>query len=219
METARDQRTFIERTQRGDYDLVITAPHFARLAQKEAGYIPMLRAKADLYGLLVVAKASPIARVEDLRGKVVVTPNPLAIISMLGEKLLEENGLHPGTDVTVAPRVSHASAVLAVIQGEAAAAVTSVTALAQMPPEFEAAVKVIATTQRTPHVFYLANHKLPSGEISRIKRIVLEFAENTPEGRRFIARLNHQGLVRPDPGDLESMDPYVAQLKALLGKY
>ena len=41
--TAADYRTFLDRTQRGEYRFVVTAPHYARLAQSEAGYVPMVR--------------------------------------------------------------------------------------------------------------------------------------------------------------------------------
>jgi phosphonate transport system substrate-binding protein len=40
IESAADFRRFHERTLRGDFDLTITPAHFARLAQKEAGFVP-----------------------------------------------------------------------------------------------------------------------------------------------------------------------------------
>ncbi|MHB1292073.1 MAG: phosphate/phosphite/phosphonate ABC transporter substrate-binding protein [Sulfuricella sp.] len=215
--TATDFRTFAERTQRGEYRYVITAPHFARLAQKEAGYQPMLMAKASLVAIAVVEKNSPLRNVAELRGKTVAVPDPLAIVSMLGTQLLRANGLVPGKDVTLRPALSHNSAVLSVLRGDSAAAFTELATLKQMPEEIKNGVRVLAATEGFPNVIYLAHPEVPAGEVAQMTATLLEFAEKTPQGRKLYGEiLGHLGLVAPSPKELQRLDPFVSELKALL---
>lgn len=216
--TAPDFRSFAERTQRGEYRYVITAPHFARLAQKEAGYRPMLVVKAKLVAVAVVEKNSPLRNVAELRGKTVAVPDPLAFVSMLGAQMLRANGLIPGKDVILRPALSHNSAVLSVLRGESAAAFASATALEQMPDEIKNGVRVLAATEGFPNVIYLANPKVPDEEAAQMTATLLEFAEKTAEGKKlyYVDTLGHQGLVVPSPKELQRLDPFVDELKALL---
>lgn len=215
--TAPDMRTFVERTQSGAYPLVVTAPHFARLAQKEAGYRPLLRAQRDLVGVLVVAEDAPIRSIADLRGKMLATPDTLAIITRLGLNLLREQGLEPGRDVFPVEMPSHNAAVLAVRQNVAAGAVVSVTALQQLPPEQRQGLRVLAQTPRMPHVMILARGDLPAAEAERLAQLIQEFVQQTPEGRQFMDSLGYQGLRPPTEAELRSLDPYADSVRATLG--
>lgn len=214
--TAPDMQTFVRRTQQGTYAYLITASHFARYAQLEAGYQPFLRVDRTLYGTLVVSKRGDIHSISDLRGKVVATPDKLAIISMLGAELLRKHGLQPGKDVEVRATTSHNSAVLSLLRGEVAAAVTSVTALQQMPADLRNSVKELATTEQVPHLMYLANRRIPTEEVDKIARILHEFVENSPEGKAFISDTGYIGLRKPTAEELERLDPFVQHLKELI---
>jgi len=209
--TATDYRSFVDRTQRGEYRFVVTAPHFARLAQAEAGYVPMVRVKRELRGILVVRADSGIKTLNDLRGRIVTTPENIALITMLGQQLLRSHGLEPGKTITVRPSASFNSAVLAVQNGESNAAFTAQTALNQMSEETRAALRTIATTNAVPHVLYLASKKVPPEEVERMTRLLLDFSGDKPRGVSFF-----QGYVRPTAAELKNLDPYVRELKRQL---
>lgn len=214
--TAPDMRTFVERTLSGAYPLVVTAPHFARLAQVEAGYRPFLRAQRDLAAVFVVARGSPVRSLADLPGKEVVTPDRLAIVTQLAMNMLREQGLEPGRDVLLKEMPSHNSAALAVRQGTAAAAVLSNTAFLQLPPEQREGLALLARTATVPHVMILARPDLGDTEVARLSRLIQEFAEHTPEGRQFIDGLGYLGLRPPTEAELKSLDPYLPGLRAAL---
>jgi phosphonate transport system substrate-binding protein len=211
--TAPDYPTFIERTQRGEYRYVVTAPHFARLAQAEAGYVPMVRVQRELRGILVVRADSSIKTVNDLRGRIVTTPENIAVVTMLGLQLLRSHGLEPGKTITVRPSASFNSAVLAVQNGESDAAFTAQTALNQMPEETRSALRTIAATKVVPHVIYLANKKVPLKEVERMTRLLLGFSEDKPRGVPFFEQTGFLGYVRPTATELKNLDPYVTELK------
>jgi phosphonate transport system substrate-binding protein len=216
--TAPDFRTFVERTQRGEYPLVITAPHFGRLAQTQAGYTPMLRVKRDLHGVLVANEGGPIERIDDLRGRAVSTPDRLAIISMLGLDLLRKHGLEPRRDVKIIESASHNSAVLSLQRGESAAAVISVTALAQMRAEAKKHVKVLANTSVVPHILFLAHPSLPPDEVARLSGLILEFADSSEGGATFIQKSGYRGLRPVTEEEMQSLDPYMEDLASLLNR-
>lgn len=214
--TAPTMRIFVDRTQSGVYDYLVSAPHFARYAQLEAGYQPFLAVDRKLYGTLVISKDSDIPSVSALRGKVVSTPDRLAIVSMLGHDLMRRHGLQPGRDVEMLATPSHNSAVLSVRRGAAAAAVTSISALRQMPRALRGSVKELASTAHVPHLMYLANLRIPAGEVEEMTEVLLEFAEKTPEGKAFIANMDYDGLHKPSAAEMGQLDPYVQDLKKLL---
>jgi phosphonate transport system substrate-binding protein len=214
--TAPDYRTFVERTQRGEYRYVVTAPHFARLAQTATGYQPLVRVKRELQALLVTDPTTGVTDVAGLRGKVVTTPDSLAVISMLGAELLGAHGLLPDRDVTLRAMPSFSSAVIAMRNGESAAAVTAATALNQMPADTRARLTTLATTKSIPHVMCLAGPKVPAAESAEVARLLLAFADSGAAGNDFFATTGFVAFTRTSEAELRSLDVYVAELKKRL---
>ena len=216
LSTAQDFSTFVARTQHGDYDLVITAPHFARLAQREAGYVPIAQYTRRLHGIVVVAANSPVKSIMELRGQSIAMPSRLAIVSMMGLRLLATSGLRPGRDFIVQVASSHSSAVLSVKNGEAAAALTEASALQQMPAELARSVRVLATTGRVQNVVFLAHARLARAERERLKTELLRFAHDTEAGRAFLKSSGFGGLRAVTEKDLRALDSYMGELKEQL---
>jgi len=214
--TAPNFKTYIERTRQRQYPVLMTAPHMGRLAQLEAGYVPMLIGNRKLYGVLVAAKSGTIRHIRDLRGKTIAMPDRLAIMSMLGETLLRTHGLTPGRDVTLRPFLSHTSAALSVLRGENAAAVIAELVFRQLPESTRSRLKVLAETNRVPHLLYMASPDLPSGEIAQLRQIMRDFVSKTPEGKHFMKKLNLDGWHPPTQKELAGLDPYAREVRALM---
>ena len=216
--TAPDMRTFVERTREGAYTFVVTAPHFARLAQMEAAYRPLLRANRNLTGVLLARQDGRMRSIEDLRGKVVATPDGLTIISLLGLELLKRNDLMPGKDVTIQTLPTHNAAVVSLQNGAVDAALVSPTAFLQMTSEQRAGLSIITQTPEVPHVMYLASSKVSATEAQAFVNLLYQFTQHTPEGKQFMDNLGYQGLRAPTEQELRSLDPYLEMLKANLIK-
>jgi phosphonate transport system substrate-binding protein len=214
--TAPDYPTYIERTRAGEYRFLVTAPHFARLAQLEQGYVPLVRVQRDLRSIIVVREASGINQIAGLRGKMVSTPQNLAVATMLGLQLLREQGFDLQKDVTVHTASSFNSAILAVQNGESTAAVTVQTALNQMPEAARAGLRVIGTSAPVPHVIYIARRDVPAAERERMTQLLLDFAADATHGAPFFQHTGFVGLVRPSAAEMSALDPYVAELKRQL---
>lgn len=214
--TAPDQRQFVERTQKGEYRFAITAPHFARLAQTEAGYVPMLRPNRDLVSVLLVKKNSNINTIEDLRGRAITLPDRITIVAMLTLWTLRISGLEAGRDFTVRYAESHNNAVLDVLHGESSAAVVAATILDQMPEDEKSAVRVLAMTGEVTPLVWIANPAVPPSEVSEMSRIILDFTEHTRDGAKFMKKLAWHGLRTPTEQEMQSLDPFVTELKSML---
>ena len=213
--TAMDQKTFVQRTQRGDYRFVFTAPHFARYAQLDAGYVPMLRPKRNSFAVFVVDKDSPLHSIGELRGRTVTMTDRITMIAMLGLQALHDNGLEPGKNVTVHYAVSHNSAVLDVLRGESDAAVTGAIIFDQLPQSVKKDLRILKETGETSPMIYMANPRVPADEVANMKQIMLDFV-GTPEGKKFIQDLGYQGLRAPTEAEMQGLDPLVDDLKKQL---
>lgn len=213
--TAPNFKAYADRTQAGEYDVLVTPPHLARLAQQETGYIPLTMFTRELRGVVVVAKTSPIQSLQELKGKRIVTPNKIALVTIMGSQLLQENGLLNDLSTLILDVGSHSNAVLAVQRNEAEAALTENAALQQMPEDLRNSVRIIAQTQRLPHVMFLAHPRLGQADIARVRKLLLNF-QHTAEGRTFLKHSGYGGMRAVDEADMRSVDPFVKELKRLL---
>jgi len=214
--TAPTFKTFVERSLKREYDLMLAAPHFARLAETDAGYIPLAVYSRELRAILVVPKDSPYKSIVDLKGKSVAVPDSLALMSMFAVQMLRDNGLTPGKDVSLVNVRGHDNAVLSVIHGESAAAATSAAPLAQMADDVRTQVRVLASSDKVPHQAFMASPRLPAAEVEQLRKLLLDFARS-PEGRTFL-EVNKFGGLRPlSRGELKQLDPYAAEAKKILG--
>lgn len=214
--TAPDYITFLDKTAKREYDLVATSPAFGRLAQLEAGYAPLLRPVHSLEVLLVAPKDGPLHSLEALRGQTIASTDPLATLTLAGQRALRERGLVPGRDVSVRSTSSHANSLAALQRGDAVAAITSATALRQLSQSTVAAVRIVTVLGTTTPLLYLASPALAPAEVETLRRTLMEFANGTEPGRRFVDELGHGGLAPVAPRDMASLDPLVADLKAQL---
>lgn len=214
--SAPNYATFFERCGAGEYDVIATSPALGRLAELEQGYVRTVRPRTELEPLLVVAKTSPLQRVQELRGAVVTAADPLATITVAARRFLAQSGLTPGRDVQVRPMGSHANSLAALLHGESAAAIVSVTALKQLGGDYAARVRVLAAVPPTPPLLYLAHGRLGAATIERLAQELMRFANDDPAGVGLMRELGHDGLKRIEEADMKALDALVPDVRQLL---
>ncbi len=212
--SAPDFKAFVERTFKREYDVVVLAPHLARLAQTEAGYVPLFRYSRELHAMIVVPESSPIRTLEDLRGKTLALPDRLAIIPVLGLRLLHNRGLTDG-DFKIYSATSHSNAVLSLQRGEAQAAIIGSAPYAQLPEDLRESLRIVATSESIPNQFILASPDLPPARIAAVRKALLEFAASV-EGRQFFERSGFNGLKPATEADLMKMETYARDVQSLM---
>jgi len=210
--TAPDFKTYVRRAARGDYDIYQTAPHFALLAEVEHGFRRVSRLTRELNGDVIVRRTDPARRVEDLRGRTVITPDALSVTSMLGERLLKVHGLSPGRDYQLLRTTSHNNAILTVHRGGADAAFSSVEVLEGLAPEVRNDLRILRKTGQVPHMMIMAHPRLPAADYQRLKRALLAYTRDGA-GREFFQATGYGDMGPITDADMARLRPYLQDLK------
>jgi phosphonate transport system substrate-binding protein len=210
--TAPDFKTYIDRANNREYDLYLTAPHFAAFAEQHAHYRRVSRLLRDLQGTFIVANDGTINTIEDLKGKIVTAPDTMAIVTMLGETLLEEHGLVPGKNLTVEYTLSHNNAILAVASGKADAAVTAPAVFDTMPLEIKEKLRVLTVTKKVPNMMFMGSPNLPEPEFNQLREAMLNFTANGP-GKAFFEKTSYVDMGEITDEQMRQLRPYVEKLQ------
>ena len=214
--SAPDFRRFLERTEAGRYALAVTAPHFARLAELDAGCRPIAQWRGELSGVFLVERNSPLRTLADLRGGTIAAPDPLALITMMGTDTLAAGGLKPGADIRLEFQPSHNAALLAVLHQRATAALMSTTAIQLVDRSVTRRVRPLAYTAPNPRsLVFLAGPSLGAAETAKLLRALPAICDS-PAGRRFLAHNGYERLVPLAPGELSGFDRFLPRLRRLL---
>lgn len=217
MVTATDFATFHKSTMAGDYDIVVTAANLGRLAQVDAGYLPLATYKSTNRALLMTSKASPLKSIGDLRGESVATLDRFALVAGQARVWLEEQGLHERLDYQLLETSSHNSAGYSVLSGESTLAIISPAGWKQMPANIRDGLQVYATLPAVPGIMWLASPDL-TREVLRLKSALLVFSPSLPEGKQFFEVTGYQGMREITPEEMKSLDLYTVYLKKHLGQ-
>jgi phosphonate transport system substrate-binding protein len=214
--TAPSLREFDLRALKGTYELAMMSPQSAVLAQKDAGYVPLLRVSDDLFGVVIVPKDSAFRGVRDLAGHRIALPDRFTATAQLGKELLDAEDL--GGDNIVHPVGFQDSILLSMLRGEIEAMVMNGSAFHQMTPETRARVRVLAETRRISHVMFLVRGDTSADAQRAIRSGIVEFFEATAEGRQFAIQTGLTGVRAPTDAELKALEPYAQEHRRLLGE-
>ncbi len=213
--SAPDFKTFVARTREGEYDILLTAPHLAWLAQRDVGYRPLLKYAEPVRGLLIVKDDSPIQGIEQLRGNTLVAADPLAVVVMAMVTRIRSRGLNPGVDFSIQYAHTHSNAAIRVFNGAAAVAIIGSQPYRQLPPEVKAHLRVIAETPPLSSQMFLTHPRLSDAEALAVRRALEAFAES-PGGRAFMEHCGFGGLAELDGRELREFRSYAEQVEQAL---
>lgn len=207
MITAPDFVEFMARTQKGDYDLVLTAPHLGRLAETRDGYVRVAMTGHQVKGVFLARRDSGIRTIADLKGKTIMMAQPISIVYQMGVEKLRQNGLVAGKNITVIGSRTHNNALYAPARGEADASVTGLVLWDRAEPDIRAALVEIGKTQGVPGFMLMANKRLPPELIKRIQSAVFDF-HKTKEGKAYFEVTEFNRFEKIDDKTMKSLDPY-----------
>jgi len=205
--SAPDFTTFDQRTRQGDYDLVLTAPHFGRVAEKRDGYRRVARTRNEVQAVFLVPNDSPIRRIRDLAGKSVMMAQPVSVLYQLAMQTLRQNGLTPGRNLTILDTRTHDNAILAPLHGEADAGVTGLMIWEKLAGDQRHQLRVIGKSNRVPGLMIMANPRFPSRDVTQLRQALLRF-QQTPAGASYFRSTGLEGFETIDDATMVSLDPY-----------
>lgn len=202
---------FVEATRRGDYDLVLTAPHLGRLAETRDGYRRVVRSRHEVQGVFLARRDSQIERLEDLEGKVLMMAQRVSIIFQMAEESLRQHGLVDGRNIRVIETRTHNNAMWAPLRGEADASVTGTLLLDKLEHAQKDELRIIGRTPAVPGFMLMANARLPAAQVKRLQADLPGWAD-TPEGDAYFGTNGLIGFALIDEPEMQSLDPYTKVL-------
>ncbi|MBD3669786.1 MAG: phosphate/phosphite/phosphonate ABC transporter substrate-binding protein [Gammaproteobacteria bacterium] len=207
--TSPDFTTFLERTRQSEFDIVLTAPHFGRLAERRYDYQRVAMTRHNVQGVYLVDKDSDIESIADIEGKTITIAAPTSIIYRLAEQQLrDEYGLEDGKNIDIVSTRTHNNAMYAVIKSESDAAVTGINLYKGLLKREGAVVKKIGETREVPGFMLMARAGLPTESLSRLRQAALSFGED-PASDTYIFK----GYQEIDDNTMEALDPFITDLR------
>lgn len=205
--TAPNYKRFIERTAKGEYDLVLTAPHFTLLAADSGHYEVFGTLIEPLAATFVVAHDSPLTSLDQLEGRLISTPPESAIITKLARQHVLDKGR--GT-----PRykhlASHNASLQAMLGGDSEVAVISVFVF-QGALNRGLKVKALDYTRTIPAMGLLAREDLPTELRDAIASALFGMLDET-NGKQIIKQIAYPGFKPAQREDFESLRPFLPAL-------
>jgi phosphonate transport system substrate-binding protein len=171
---------------KGSYDFVYLNPYHLIRANKSAGYLPLVRDRGDLRGILVARKDSAIKSPSELNGKTIVFPAP----NSMGASLLMRADLTNLFHLRFTPLyvTSHDSVYLHVAKGLAEAGGGVEKTLLEQEGVVKDALKVIYETRPMPSHPVASHPRVPASVSEKVRRAFMEM-EATPGGRELLAKI------------------------------
>ncbi|MDA8431789.1 MAG: phosphate/phosphite/phosphonate ABC transporter substrate-binding protein, partial [Nitrospiraceae bacterium] len=201
LETTLKIGDFEKEYTRGSFDFVYMNPYYILKSTPSNEYIPLVRDKAPLRGVLVVCKDSALRSPAGLDGKVVAFPSPNA----LGASLLMRADLDRVFHVAVKPLYvkTHSSVYLHVATGLAAAGGGVEKSLREQPPEIRDSLRILYTTREMPSHPVAAHPRVAKEVREKVRQAFLEMGKS-PEGRELLSKIPVRQMI---PTSIEDYRP------------
>lgn len=160
--------SFEEELLQGVPDLAFMNPYHQVMARKAQGYVPLVRSRRTLTGILVVRHDSPARSAQGLDGKTIAFPAPNAFGASLYMRALLIGRL--GIRFTPYYVDAHSEVYRHVIFGEAAAGGGIRSTLEREPDEVKAQLRILYETPATAPHCLSAHPRVPA----RVRAVVVE---------------------------------------------
>jgi phosphonate transport system substrate-binding protein len=210
--TAPDFRQFHQATQRGDYDMIVTAPNLGRLAQVDSKWEPLAMYEPRIPALLVALASNTTANPKQLQGKAVAMANPQSLVALVGLKWLEDQGLKLGKDFKAVITANDDSLGTVLNTGEAPLAIMSMGEFNAKPEALRKTLRIVTEITKLPGFLVMANPNLPKADKQRLKQLVLAFPQ-TEESKKFFMLAGVNNIRDVSEAELKQLDDVVNETR------
>jgi len=207
LETAKNYKQFIERSNEGEYDILLTAPHLALLAYDSGHYDMVASFFRPLSAVFVVSKHSPIHNLKQLAGMRIACAPDEAIVTMVGKEMLSKN-----VDLsTLSFQLyrSHGAAFQALRAGDADVAIVANLIYRINRRRFP--MRVIATSHEFPGIGVLVAKDKPEAFKSRLSDVLTHMRAST-DGLVVLKKISQPGYSAATIEQFEVLRPYLKNM-------
>ena len=210
-------KVFFDNMMAGEYDLAVAAPHFARVAQADRRFVPLVMYEPRINALMIAPLESTITGPRDVRERAVAFANPQSLVAMYGQQWLKQNGLEPSRDYEIKAARTDLGVGRMLLVGDAAAAIISNGEFRALPPEESARMKVVEVFARLPNFVIVANPRLDRDTQTQLKAALRTFLADKENGEAFGRATGFNVVVEADESQLRELDAFNAQTRRAMG--
>lgn len=207
LRSAPDFDKFIERTRAGEYDIIFTAPHMGRLAEKRDGFKPLAQTGYPIVVVALTKKDSPVRKLEDLRNKSLAVGAKMSMAYQIINQALGKDGLELGKNVNFIDTASFSNVLESIVRGEADAGATGTLLWDSAPADQRAQLREIYRSPPVPG-FLLLGHPLNGDAVlNKLRAALLEFPK-TAAGQAYFAKTRQTDFRPLDAATMKRIDPF-----------
>ena len=210
-------KAFLDATMRGEYDLAVAAPHFARVAQLDRGMVPLVMYEPRINALFLAPIDAAVGSGRDVRGKPVAFANPQSLVAMYGQQWLRQQSLEPGKDYEIKGASSDMGVGRLLLSGDAVAAIMSNGEFRALPTDESGRLKIVESFARIPNFIIVGHPRLGAARLALLKTQFKQFTADKDDGQAFLKATGLTGIVDADDVTLRELDPYVALTRRAMG--
>ena len=210
-------KLFFDSMMNGEFDLAVSAPHFARVAQLDRNMTPLVIYEPRINALLIVPSDSAVTEARDLRERAVAFANPTSLVAMYGQQWLRQQNLEAGKDYEVRAARTDLGVGRMLLSGDVVAAIMSNGEFRALPPEESSRLKVVEVMARIPNFIVVAHPRLDHDRITRLRSQFKGFLAEGEDGAAFAKATGFTGMADADDAQLKELDPYVALTRRAMG--
>jgi phosphonate transport system substrate-binding protein len=184
-----------------EYDLSFIHPaHVALAAIKSGKYrsIAWTTGFTDYSVMLLTNKDQPIAKLDDLRGRTIVSPDPDSITAWMLRAMLRDQKLKPDTDLKIITTRYQDAVPFYITYGFAQVGATAAKGVAK--DWTDKGGKVALSSRPVPIKQWIVSTKVPSDDVDKIKNALLTAAQNDA-GKQALGTLGYRGFVASSHDD------------------
>lgn len=202
-----------QRIQENGFDLLISPPHIARLAQKKLGWHPLVTFQPEHQSVLLAQEAGGPADLEALRGGTIAVLDNSALVAMIMMDALAKKGLLANRDFKVLETRSYDSSQIAVKQGVAQAMVFRSQGF--IDTDTRDRFKVLFEAGIVPSYVIIAAPATSKTQLQKLRTQLLAFSK-TPAARPFMEKMGYEGMTAASEEAMRRLDPYLEETEAKL---
>jgi phosphonate transport system substrate-binding protein len=213
--TAPGLAAFQERSVAGAFGLVVTAANLGRVAQLDAGLMPIAIYEPRIPGTIVTLRERPLTGAAELRGTTVAMTNPQSLVALKFIHWARAQGIEIGRDARATHARNEDSLAQLLNTAGTRAAVMSQGEFNAIRQDIRDNLVIWQVFQRVPGFLMLLAPRTPEAEAARITAAIGRFP-GTIQGREFFAATGFNSIRPVTPADLAEVDDVVEETRAFL---
>jgi ABC-type phosphate/phosphonate transport system substrate-binding protein len=146
----------------------------------------------DYSVMLLANKEAPYTKLEDLRGRTIVSPDPDSITAWMLRAMLRDQKLKPESDLKIITTRYQEAVPFYVQYGFAQVGATAAKSVAK--DWTEKGGKVVLSSRPVPIKQWIVSNKVSADEVEKIRAVLLGAAQNDA-GRQALSALGYRGFV------------------------